>query len=115
MPMGVLFLNQIKLLQRLLHMEVMDGIPKPMEELIELKEEMTALDRYAGSWDFDLLEEIIERKKMEFGDVLVTLVILAEQLGVKWDECLEKAYNKISKRKGKVINGIFVKEEDLKD
>lgn len=93
---------------------------KVMEELIELKEEMVAYDRYTNSGDFgkldhDLLEEIIERQEMEFGDVLVTLVVLAGQLGFHWDECLEKAYNKISKRKGKVINGIFVKEEDLKD
>lgn len=93
---------------------------KVMEELIELKEEMVAYDSYANSGDFgqldhDLLEEIIERQEMEFGDVLVTLVVLAGQLGFHWDECLEKAYNKISKRKGKVINGIFVKEEDLKD
>lgn len=29
-------------------------------------------------------------------------------------ECVELAYNEISKRKGKMINGIFVKEEDLK-
>lgn len=30
-------------------------------------------------------------------------------------ECVELAYNEISKRKGKMINGIFVKEEDLKE
>lgn len=30
-------------------------------------------------------------------------------------ECVELAYEEISKRKGKMINGIFVKEEDLKE
>lgn len=88
---------------------------KVMEELVELKEEMVAYDSYAELGELDRVEGAIERQEMEFGDVLVTLVILAEQLGVEWDECLEKAYTKISKRKGKVINGIFVKEEDLKD
>lgn len=29
-------------------------------------------------------------------------------------ECIESAYNEIANRKGKMINGVFVKEEDLK-
>lgn len=29
-------------------------------------------------------------------------------------ECIETAYNEIANRKGKMINGVFVKEEDLK-
>lgn len=37
-----------------------------------------------------------------------------DSCGIDMKDCLELAYNKISKRKGKMINGIFVKEEDLK-
>ena len=48
-----------------------------------------------------------------FGDVLVTLVIFAEQKGIALDECWEKAWSHIANRKGKTINGIFVKEADL--
>lgn len=51
--------------------------------------------------------------KLELGDVLVTLILLAELSGVTIEESLQSAYDKISKRKGKMINGIFVKEEDL--
>ena len=47
------------------------------------------------------------------GDIFVTLIILCEQLGITPIECLEFAYKKISKRKGKTINGVFIKEEDL--
>lgn len=44
------------------------------------------------------------------GDVQVTLIILAEQLGVDYDNSLETAYNVISKRKGRTINGTFIKD-----
>lgn len=50
---------------------------------------------------------------MEFGDVLVTLCILAKQLDIDPVDCLHMAYIKISKRKGKTIDGVFVKESDL--
>lgn len=51
--------------------------------------------------------------KLEMGDILVTLIILCKQLDIDLIECLSLAYKKISKRKGKTINGTFVKAEDL--
>ena len=60
--------------------------------------------------------------KDSIGDMLVVLIILAEVYGREHDpncfrswfeECLEGAYNEIKDRKGKLINGVFVKEADL--
>lgn len=48
------------------------------------------------------------------GDVVVTLVILAQQNGMTLEECLNTAYNEIKGRTGKMVNGTFVKSEDLK-
>lgn len=47
------------------------------------------------------------------GDVVVTLIILAQQNDMDLYECLNTAYNEIAGRKGKTINGVFVKESDL--
>lgn len=44
-----------------------------------------------------------------FGDVLVTLIILSEQLGYNLERCLQAAYNEIKSREGKTINGTFIK------
>ena len=44
-----------------------------------------------------------------FGDVLVTLIILAEQLGYNLERCLQTAYNEIKSREGKTVNGTFIK------
>lgn len=49
----------------------------------------------------------------EIGDCVVVLTIIAEQMGFDLEACLEVAYDKIKDRKGKMINGKFVKEEDL--
>lgn len=47
------------------------------------------------------------------GDVVVTLIILAQQNGLTIEDCLQTAYEVISKRTGKMIDGVFVKSEDL--
>lgn len=47
------------------------------------------------------------------GDVVVTLICISMQLGVDFNECLKIAYNEIKDRKGKMVNGMFVKEVDL--
>ena len=47
------------------------------------------------------------------GDILVTIIIQAEMQGLNLVECLESAYNVISKRTGKMVNGTFVKDEKL--
>lgn len=49
------------------------------------------------------------------GDMYVVLTILCMQLGISVEECVSYAYEEIKERKGKMINGVFVKEEDLKE
>ena len=52
-------------------------------------------------------EEIIDA----LGDILVTIIIQAEMQGLKLEDCLQSAYNVISKRTGKMIDGQFVKDK----
>ena len=82
---------------------------KFIEEVFEFKTEMDMLDNCGES----LMTINLEHVKDEMGDIFVTLIILCEQLGIDPMGCLELAYNKIKKRKGKTINGQFIKEEDL--
>lgn len=51
--------------------------------------------------------------KDAIGDTLVTIIVLAHQLDLDITECLGIAYEEIKNRKGKMVNGTFVKEEDL--
>lgn len=47
------------------------------------------------------------------GDVIVTLIILAQQNDMDTYECLNTAYDEIKGRTGKMVDGVFVKSEDL--
>ena len=47
------------------------------------------------------------------GDTLVVLINLSHLAGYKLEDCLASAYDVISKRSGKMVNGTFVKTESL--
>ena len=48
----------------------------------------------------------------ELGDVLVCLIVFANQLGIDPMDCLDRAYVKISKRTGSTVNGVFIKDSE---
>lgn len=79
----------------------------------DTKSQMVKLLEEAGK----LAEGINKNKKDlivdSIGDVYVVLVILCMQLGLDINDCIQVAYDEIKDRKGKLINGLFVKEEDL--
>lgn len=64
----------------------------------------------------ELLAAIDDNDKPEIvdalGDILVTIIIQAKMNGLKLTDCLCSAYNVISKRTGKMINGQFVKDKN---
>ena len=80
---------------------------KFIEEVFEFKFEMDFISQKS-----DCKEPTLDLK-LELGDVMVTLIILSKQLDIDIVECLQLAYDKISKRRGKTLNGVFIKEEDL--
>ena len=44
------------------------------------------------------------------GDTAVTLILLADMYGWTLEECLQHAYDVISKRTGEMVDGVFVKD-----
>jgi NTP pyrophosphatase (non-canonical NTP hydrolase) len=48
----------------------------------------------------------------DIGDMMVVLINIAERNNLSIEHCLEVAYNDIKDRKGKMIDGVFVKEGD---
>ena len=45
------------------------------------------------------------------GDMLVTIIQLAKMVDLNSVDCLADAYEEIKNRKGKMVNGLFVKEK----
>ena len=62
----------------------------------------------------ELAKALLNKDKAEIvdaiGDITVVLTNLAELEGLKIEDCIDTAYNVIARRKGKMINGTFVKE-----
>jgi NTP pyrophosphatase (non-canonical NTP hydrolase) len=82
------------------------GGSTPKAQMLKLCEEMGEL---AGG--------IVKNKPLAIkdgiGDCIVVLIILAAQHNLKIEDCLSDAYDEIKDRKGKMFNGIFVKEGDI--
>ena len=67
-----------------------------MEEVGELQDGIIKGDR--------------EEVKDAIGDVVVTLIMQTKAWDLTLIECVQQAYDVISKRKGEMIDGLFVKE-----
>ena len=76
----------------------------PMTQAIKTLEEVS-----------ELIEAINKGNKAEqldaLGDIFVTIILGAELAGFELKDCLESALNIIQKRTGKMIDGVFVKDE----
>lgn len=56
----------------------------------------------------------LELLELEIGDMHVVLTILAMQKGTSIERCAALAYDKIKDRSGEMVDGVYVKESDLK-
>jgi len=75
----------------------------PKTQYIKLMEE-------AGELGRAILKDNEGEQLDAIGDMVVVLTNLAELLGLSIEECVESAYEVISKRTGKMKNGTFVKD-----
>ena len=75
----------------------------PTKQLEKLNEEVGELyDGIAKDCKAEIRDAI--------GDVCVVLAIIAAQSGLSFEDCLESAWDEIKDRRGKMVDGIFVKE-----
>jgi NTP pyrophosphatase (non-canonical NTP hydrolase) len=49
----------------------------------------------------------------DIGDMMVVLINIATRNNLTITECLDAAYNDIKDRKGRMVDGVFIKEADL--
>lgn len=75
----------------------------PIKQAMKTQEEVLELCNAIIDDDKDEIKDAI-------GDIIVTLIIQAKMQGLTIEECLNSAYDVISKRTGKMVNGQFVKD-----
>ena len=61
----------------------------------------------------ELSDSVCKQKDMrdDLGDMLVVMINIMKRNNITIEECLQKAYDDIKDRKGRMVDGIFVKEE----
>ena len=81
-------------------------LSEPSKQMLKVSEEVGEIARSIVRNDTDSLKDAI-------GDVVITLIILAQQIGTTLEDCVMLAYDEIKDRKGKLVDGVFIKESDL--
>ena len=74
------------------------------KQFCKVVEEVAEIGTALNNKDMAELEDAI-------GDSAVTLILLAAQNNLDFEECLETAYNVIKERTGKTQNGVFIKDK----
>lgn len=74
----------------------------------QLLKTMSELGELADGINKNRMGEIMDG----IGDTVVTLIIVAAQYNLTLEECLEVAFNEIKDRRGRMIDGVFLKESD---
>ena len=75
-----------------------------VSQLLKLFEEVDEIQQAIETNDIEELADGI-------GDSTVVLILLAERAGLKYEDCLQGAYDIISKRTGRMVDGTFVKDK----
>lgn len=102
---------------------IIDG-STAIKQLDKTSEEFNELQRAVASFDWAVRvdyetgtennAELVRNEIVDaYGDILVTLIISAKMLDIDLEDALAQAYEVIRHRKGKMIGGKFIKEEDL--
>ncbi len=76
----------------------------PIAQFFKTVEEVEELGEAINNDNISDIEDAL-------GDILVTIIIQAEMQGLSLIDCLESAYNVISKRTGVMKDGQFLKDE----
>ena len=100
-PIKQLTKTQEELDETMLALQKIKHLEEPDLSFVDIKDKMALEQTYRAE-----VEDGI-------GDMLVTIIILAELVGMSSVDCLNVAYNEIKDRKGEMRDGLFVKEANL--
>jgi NTP pyrophosphatase (non-canonical NTP hydrolase) len=93
-------------------------LEKTQEELTETRDAAIKLDMLTPlkpylppkvylDWQACMRAELADG----IGDCMVTLILAADLVGMRVEDCLEAAYEVIAKRTGKMQGGVFIKDK----
>jgi len=100
--------NPLKQLEKT--QEELDETKDALQKIKDLEHPDLPLSNLSKSPAYDKLQDEVADG---IGDMLVTIIILAELAELDAVSCLRLAYDEIKERKGEMRDGLFVKEANL--
>ena len=97
-----------KTIQQLVHMVEQWHLARNLIEGATDKDQVLKLIQEVG----ELSDNVCKGQDIrdDIGDIMVVLINIMKRNDLSLEECLDVAYNDIKDRKGKMVDGIFVKE-----
>ena len=97
-----------KTIQQLVHMVEQWHLDRNLIEGATDKDQVLKLIQEVG----ELSDNVCKGQDIrdDIGDIMVVLINIMKRNDLSLEECLDVAYNDIKDRKGKMVDGIFVKE-----
>ena len=86
-------------------------LSKTQEELTETRDAAVVFRYGESNGDPDLIFNELWNIKDGIGDCTVTLILAAELAGLRFEDCLQAAYEEIKGRTGRMVAGQFVKDK----
>lgn len=77
---------------------------QPKDQFLKVVEEVGEIGAGLARGDKELIMDAI-------GDTYVTLVALCETMDISIEECIDVAYDAIKDRTGRLVDGVFIKDE----
>lgn len=75
--------------------------------------QITKLTEELGELAAGIARNDLDKIRDGIGDCVVVLTILAAQCDYNIENCIEDAWDEIKDRKGRMVDGVFIKEQDL--
>jgi uncharacterized protein YabN with tetrapyrrole methylase and pyrophosphatase domain len=90
------------------------------DKIVQWHRDRNLFDGSTDHQQFEKLLEEVEELRIniqndqlvidDIGDIIVVLINIAHRSNLTLEQCMEHAYNDIKDRKGKMVDGLFVKE-----
>ena len=74
--------------------------------------QLTKVTEELGEVAVELLADDTDKLKIEIGDTIIALIVLAQQKNLTVAECINKAFIKNTSRNSEMVNGVLVSEND---
>lgn len=94
--------------------EIIEWIKKQNLHTMEPSRQLLKIVEEVGELSASMIRNNEDGIKDAIGDIYIALMTLTQQMNYNMDDCIKGSYNEIIDRKLKLVDGYYVKTEDIR-